>query len=321
MSKNVEVFQNFEAPKEEGVYYRLLCLNGRTKGASYFLMGKRIIIGRADTADIQVFDIKSSREHAEVSIVGRDVIVTDLGSQNGITVNDLKVKQHKLKDGDKVIVGQTVFKFGRVKINGPKKKEVIEGGDADELETSSKRKNPIVLVIIVAAVAYYFLMGDSENSGTGREREKNKSIFKAKVITDDFSSAVDKKRFALDKETALKLKVIFQLGLREYQGHNYFRSMNEFKKALIVKPDDAQANFYLRKAKDALDDMVKKHFNKGDRDFGSLKYSSAQVEYCAIIRTLHNYPEHEDYKAAEKKIKEIENKLGMDSGEIKCLKK
>jgi pSer/pThr/pTyr-binding forkhead associated (FHA) protein len=321
MAKNVVQYKNFEAPKEEGVYYRLLCLNGRGKGVSYFLMGKRIVIGRADTVDIQVFDIKSSREHAEITKVGKDVIVTDLGSQNGVVVNDLKVRQHRLKDGDKLIIGQTVFKFGRIKVAGSRKKEVkkVDTDEEEVEEEVKKKKNPIVLIILALGGIYMFL-SDSGDEGYSRNgRMKNKSLFKTKMLTDDFSNAVEKKKLAIDKETAEKMKLIFQQGLREYRGGNYFRAMNEFKKALIVKPDDAQANYYLRKAKDALDDLIKQHFNKGIKEFDALKFNSAKVEYCSIRRILYNYPDHEDFKKAGCKLREIEKSLGMDKCEIECI--
>lgn len=320
MSKNVAQFKNFEAPREEGVYYRLLCLNGRGKGVSYFLMGKRVVVGRSETVDIQVFDIKSSREHAEITRVGNDVIVTDLGSQNGVIVNDLKVRQHKLKDGDKLIIGQTVFKFGRVKVAGSKKKELrkVDVQEDEVIEDTPKKKNPIIL-IIVALGGVYLLLNQNNDENVSTERAKNKSIFQQKLIVDDFSNAAERKKLDVDKQTAEKLKLIFQLGLREFRSGNYFRSMNEFKKALIVKPDDPQANFYLRKAKDALDDMIKQRFEKASKDFDALKYASAQVEYCAVIRTLHSYPEHESYKKAKENLNQIEKILGMEQNAIKCV--
>ena len=89
MSNAVKLLKHFEAPKEEGVYYRLVCLTGKDKGQAYILMGKRVVMGRSDGADIRVMDIKSSREHAEIIKVGKDFVLTDLGSQNGIIINDL----------------------------------------------------------------------------------------------------------------------------------------------------------------------------------------------------------------------------------------
>lgn len=324
---NVRAFKNFETPKEEGTYNRLLCLNGRAKGVAYFITGRRCIIGRSDKADIQVFDIKSSREHAEITIVGNDVIVTDLGSQNGVVVNDLAVRQHKLKDGDKLIIGQTVFKFGKIKVAGPKNKKIAKTNEdefVDDEEAPSKKKNPLVLLIVIGAAAYFFLGDKGGNSGGGmadRKRMRNKGVFKQQTIMDDFTTAVNQKKHRQDKVTNKKLQLIFQKGLREYRSANYFRAMNEFKKALIIKPDDMQANFYLRKTKDALDNTILEHRDKGTRDYNSLKYSSAIVEFCSIIRMLQNYPEDKRYVNADKKVKEIEKLMGLEKGEVKCFKK
>jgi pSer/pThr/pTyr-binding forkhead associated (FHA) protein len=319
---NVAIFKNFETPKETGTYFRLLCLNGRTKGVSYYLTGKRVIIGRGEKTDIQLFDIKSSREHAEISIIGNDIIITDLGSQNGITVNDLKIKQHKLKDQDKLIVGQTVFKFGKIKVDNEDKKKKIKLVEESDLEEGSKGKRklkPIIIVVILAGL-YFMLSGDSKDGTSGnRVGVRNKNLFKQKTLIDDFSNEVNKKKHYVDKGLKRKLKGIFQKGLREYREGNYFRAMNEFKKALILKPDDGQANFYLRKSKDALDEVIKEHIDKGDRDFASLKYRSAKAQFCAIMRILTNYSENERYKNAESRIREIEKAMGMDKGEIKCI--
>ena len=75
-----------------GEHYRLLCLSGDKKGISYYIDGKRLIIGRSNTAEVQILDEKASREHAEIARVQSNFIITDLSSQNGVVVNDLKIK-------------------------------------------------------------------------------------------------------------------------------------------------------------------------------------------------------------------------------------
>src|SRR5690606_13229349 len=120
MAKNVLVLKHFESPKEAGVYHRLICLTGGNKGESYVLLGNRVVLGRGDRTDIRLTDIKASREHAEITKVGENWVVTDLGSQNGIIVNDKKVVQETLVEGDKLIIGQTVLKFAKVEVSGKK---------------------------------------------------------------------------------------------------------------------------------------------------------------------------------------------------------
>jgi len=324
MSKNVAVFKNFETPKDEGLYFRLLCLNGKAKGVSYFLMGNRVVLGRSDTTDIQIFDLKSSREHAEITRVGNDLVITDLNSQNGIMVNDLKVKQHSLKDGDKIIIGQTVYKFSQIKVSDPVKKrqqQALIQKQIEEETPAKKGKSPILLfVVVLGAVAIIFL--DSKPKGEAiPERPITPSNYKKQLITDDFTNEAIKKKANEDKEAKEKLKIIYNMGLREFREGNYFRAIKEFNRALAIKPDDAQAQFYLRKAKSDLDEVIKKFREKGDRDYNSLKYQSSALSYCAIIRILHSYPEDERRKLAEQKINEIEAKLGKDKGEINCIEK
>ena len=111
MAANVRVTTELKNPSEIGVHYRLLCMTGPNKGNVYYLTGKRIIIGRGESADIQIVDTKISREHAELSFSENAYTITDLGAQNGIIVNDTKIKQKKLNDGEKIVIGQAVFKY------------------------------------------------------------------------------------------------------------------------------------------------------------------------------------------------------------------
>jgi pSer/pThr/pTyr-binding forkhead associated (FHA) protein len=322
MAANVQVLKHFETPREPGVHYRLLCLTGENKGQSYFLKGKRVVMGRSETADIQVKDLKSSREHAEITRLLEDFIVTDLGSQNGITVNDLKVKQHKLKDGDKIIIGQTVYKFGKVekqKDEKPKLEEVKSPKTEvlnNSFEQPKKKMNPVRIVLIILVVVF-LLIGDDEEGKKGESDVKGS--YNLSGNSDDIEAVIRKKQLNQDRELKEKLDVIFQRGLREYREGNYFRAMDEFNLALVISPNDHQATVYLQKTKDALEKRVKTYFMHARREMDSLKYKKATNSYCAIIRLLHNYPDHEDYVEAEKKIREIEEILQMEKNEIKCL--
>jgi pSer/pThr/pTyr-binding forkhead associated (FHA) protein len=176
MSSAIKIFKHFEAPKEAGQYYRLVCLTGKEKGVAYFLIGKRVVLGRSDKADIRILDIKSSREHCEVIKVGKDFVLTDLASQNGVIVNDLKVKQHVLNEGDKVIIGKTVYKFNKIEVKDKAKNELkiaedndVEGYEDEELEEKSKL-SPILIVIILAAVGIIIMSGDDKTESIKRKK-------------------------------------------------------------------------------------------------------------------------------------------------------
>lgn len=324
MSSAVKVFKHFEAPKQEGVYHRLVCLTGKNKGQAYFLMGKRVVMGRSDKADIRVLDIKSSREHAEIINVGRDFVLTDLGSQNGIVVNDLKIKQHVLNEGDKVIIGQTVYKFNRIEVKpkeNPKALKKVEDSDEEwedeqfeEEEEKGGKLNIVLILVVVGAIAVIMTSGD----GGTKKRKKDKSKYNVQEMAGSAAVAMQGKR-KRDKQTQRKMNIYFQKGLREFREGNYFRAMSEFEHALAWSPSDPQAQFYLRKTQEALDKMIDELMLKGKRDEEALKLQAAAVSYCQILRLLYRYPEDERHKEAKNLIGKIEEALGMEEGEMECI--
>jgi len=62
----------------------------------------KVVIGRANTCDIQLPANHVSRQHAEVQIAGGKLLVKDLNSSNGTFVNRKKVADAELQNGDEV---------------------------------------------------------------------------------------------------------------------------------------------------------------------------------------------------------------------------
>ena len=73
--------------------------------------GAPMLVGRAPTCDVPVFDPTVSRRHAELSLVAGGVKVTDLGSANGTFVNGEKITDRTVRNGDVVTFGKVVFKL------------------------------------------------------------------------------------------------------------------------------------------------------------------------------------------------------------------
>jgi pSer/pThr/pTyr-binding forkhead associated (FHA) protein len=75
------------------------------------LMGRRIVIGRDATADIQISDTTVSREHAALVKRGTAWWVVDLGSTNGTAVNGVAAAEHPLSAGDLITFGEAEVEF------------------------------------------------------------------------------------------------------------------------------------------------------------------------------------------------------------------
>lgn len=81
----------------------------------YHLESGRICqIGRSLSNEVVVQDAEVSRHHASVEVRGNEYILTDAGSRNGTYLNGAKINGPvKLKDGDRIEVGNTKVVFHR----------------------------------------------------------------------------------------------------------------------------------------------------------------------------------------------------------------
>ena len=77
------------------------------------LIGSVTVIGRGTDVDLQLHDNGISRRHAEVRVEGEHLVLVDLGSTNGSTVNGQQVDRHPLRDGDRIELGRTTLLFHR----------------------------------------------------------------------------------------------------------------------------------------------------------------------------------------------------------------
>ena len=71
----------------------------------------RMILGRAEDAEVRLSDADASREHAELQITFEGVVLLDLGSKNGFSINGLRTVQQRLLDRDEITIGSTVLVF------------------------------------------------------------------------------------------------------------------------------------------------------------------------------------------------------------------
>jgi pSer/pThr/pTyr-binding forkhead associated (FHA) protein len=86
-------------------------LSGPVNGKTFPLSGT-MLIGRVAGVDLQVDDDSVSRRHAEVVVEGREVVLRDLGSANGTTVNGAPISEDALLNaGDIIQFGVVELQF------------------------------------------------------------------------------------------------------------------------------------------------------------------------------------------------------------------
>jgi hypothetical protein len=74
-------------------------------------LGLSTRIGRTPDNQIVVPVREVSRRHAEIVLTEEGYVLKDLGSPNGTFVNEQRVTEHRLQDGDRIALGGQVFVF------------------------------------------------------------------------------------------------------------------------------------------------------------------------------------------------------------------
>jgi len=109
---------------------------GQNAGLSYEVGDAALLLGRDDRAEIQILDQGVSRRHAEIFRMGEMHFIRDLDSRNGTYVNEERIKEELLRNGDEVRIGSTVIAFedspsvGAVAIAPGRRVRTSEGSDA-----------------------------------------------------------------------------------------------------------------------------------------------------------------------------------------------
>ena len=99
------------------VHPGLVVIQGREIGRQYRLRRAELILGRDDGAHLRIPDERISRRHALLKLSWdpqrkvQRIQIRDLGSTNGTLVNGEPVSSAELRDGDKILLGDTVLKF------------------------------------------------------------------------------------------------------------------------------------------------------------------------------------------------------------------
>jgi DNA-binding SARP family transcriptional activator len=79
-------------------------------GQCHALVGTATRIGRSPDNDIVLSDAKVSRHHAVIADDGRTILITDLGSANGVRVRRKRIDPSaELRDGDRIRIGDEEF--------------------------------------------------------------------------------------------------------------------------------------------------------------------------------------------------------------------
>ncbi len=76
--------------------------------------GRTLVVGRAVTSDVPIYDPTISRRHAEIVLIPSGVRVKDLGSSNGTFLNGARITQADAVANDVVTFGKVAFRVAGI---------------------------------------------------------------------------------------------------------------------------------------------------------------------------------------------------------------
>ncbi len=95
----------------DGIMVMLRVIEGQEVGRGYPVEKAPVTLGRDDMCDISIPDNRMSRQHVMLFYYDPEFYLKDLGSTNGTFVNDKRIKQTTIKNGDHIKIGSTVLEF------------------------------------------------------------------------------------------------------------------------------------------------------------------------------------------------------------------
>ena len=89
----------------------IVIARGDAAGMDFALEKQLTTLGRGPGVDLCFDDSAMSREHAAIEFVGEGFRIRDLGSRNGVRLEDSVVGVGDLKHGDRFQLGEHLFRF------------------------------------------------------------------------------------------------------------------------------------------------------------------------------------------------------------------
>jgi pSer/pThr/pTyr-binding forkhead associated (FHA) protein len=103
-------------------------------GLVFRLKSGVLVLGRSSKCDLVVKDPTVSRRHVEFVVTTEQVTARDIGSRNGLFVNDSRFERGPIELGDRILIGDITFRLIALQAEEP--------GAESETENAHKARSP-----------------------------------------------------------------------------------------------------------------------------------------------------------------------------------
>ena len=322
-------------------------LSGHLKGSHYTLSHETLYIGRASDNDIVLDDKRASRHHAQITYENGAYFISDLNTANGTFVNQRRILNQQLQNGDVIQVGQIgahTFRFFHPGEGSPTQKQSLSKskyeGAVPQQETITpgvpELQKPFSLRpwlygsgLLFLVFFIWIMIQPSSKSPSSSEESSNSDSRSGPSSAKDLPE-ISKEAYSINWE---KANHFYLSGYRELLSKNYLRAIDDFKTALELYPEHRLAKLYLKKAEDSITEDVNGSYKAGINYFNSAQYTLA-IHHFRQVMTLLKYrkppegfcsvraekkhildnPDFEKYCESEQKISEAQARISLGHG-------
>ncbi len=139
----------------------LVATSGPLEGARFPVLADGLSMGRDPECTVVLDDANVSRFHARLVFHNAAIWVQDVGSRNGVFLNEKRVVRHKqFSPGDELVIGEHVF---TLELELPEAEPSLTGSIPviNPPRNSTRLVIVAAVVIVVAVIAMVVMMGSA----------------------------------------------------------------------------------------------------------------------------------------------------------------
>lgn len=298
---------------------RLLIVSGSGQEKTVNLIeGQEYILGRSETAEISLDDVKASRRHASLKYGQGAWTVQDLDSTNGVFVGNERIHSSLLQPGSVFRIGQTVFSLQQ-------DLPYQSGRTVQAGATKGGRPGwffPVLggILILVGCFLAYGVLQQSVSEKKPEESAVGVIVKPPEDITfyapkkktditideDEIASLPQASGRQSDKNTAAS-REHYRMGLLFYDSGHLKKAIDEWDVALAHDSSNSLVIKKLARALKELDYEVGQHYRSGKMHMKYLRFQEAEREFMIVAELARN-KDDERVVDSVKQLEIIQNK-------------
>lgn len=298
------------APLAPAFEFSLTVLQGDDVGTTYRLTGQRVTIGRGQENDIQFpKDLKCSRQHAVINFQSDGIYIENISDANILTVDNIQVQKARIKQGSKIIIGQTELQLN---IKTPQELGLVRGPpnanprsapvnntytsppfsategsfQANSTRSPKKSNSPIrmILFLLIAAFIYFFISSPNKKNDSVEIRTDeavDAEIEKTEKLRE--AALAERQKQGKNSQQFDDSQSIYLQGFRDYKQGNYGRAVELFQACLSLFPDHVLCSRYLRLAQRKYNELIQYHIILGRKYREQGQYSACRSSFRNVM--------------------------------------